>query len=1146
MSTPAQILAQNPGLFQSLVGRDSGYIQSLPGEVKRRINALKNLQKSHGELESKFREEVLALEKKYQVLYRPLYDQRRRFIAGEAEPTEEQATFADPDEEGAEPTPSAQKSGETPVRGIPEFWLTALKNMPQINDMITERDEAALKSLIDIRVSYLDNNPGFKLEFQFEPNEFFSEEVLTKVYFLQNDPESPYDDLLYDHAEGCTISWKEGNDLTVKVETKKQRHKATNKVRIVKKTVPAETFFSFFNPPKAPEPKEGQNEEEENDEDDDLDAKLEEDYEVGEMLKEKIIPHAIDWFTGKALEYDEDIYGDDDDDDDDEEGDDDDEEEDAIPQDPTNPNNWRELIKLQDLLFRDGKTPKAKERIARLVRDKKIAIYAKGMEALPSDTEFVRESLALLKDVDSTAELQSKWDHALKVHRAAITLWLDYLQFRQSDATQFTISGCVAVYEFVVRSIRSAWRDLALVALLIKGYTERAIGAFQALIESNFFVPEGASSKPYESVLDSLQDFWEEGAPRFGEENSAGWASTFLSTLPSTTSETLDGPPQTYDEWAVREIRLSTSSWLPARDNDNDVEASESSDLDRIVLFDDIRNLCFPVKTHFVREQVVYGLLNLLGVSASPLPTSYHPVSSDQFLNNDFADRSRVEAFWPPKLPAYTPKNFRGDGEGHNSWASFRYPSSVFPFTLDSAFGWSAWFPFGAMRDGAATDLDQKSRRAFARNIFRQARTIVSDVTRLDLMAVNFEVSIGTKGAKKFVRQLLSTDRNNILLWNAYAQIERSCGEDNEARKVYQQVLSSGGLDSPEATLTVRLYAELELDNKCPNKAIAALVAFAEGSPIDFSAPEEHAAQNLLSATRVLRAKNVNATVFFTQRASSAMGSPSWPPPLADPALENLSCLALLELATTGPAASSLVFSTALSTMSTSKLPRPTDQSAYLDSPSASLAERLVLHAARFLHRAASLRSFGPISPVLLRESIDVGLALAPINTALLSLLAFNERRARIEGRLEMALKSVHRTHVGWGMAIWEEVRGIGGWSEVVLRGLFEDAAGAESTKHSVALWYAYAQLEHTLGHSVRAKSVFWRGVRECPWAKKLYLLPFTLLRHHFTTAELATVLDLMVEKEIRVRMEYVGLEEIRRAVENTHEVLEVDQEGME
>ncbi|CAG8592706.1 9929_t:CDS:2, partial [Racocetra fulgida] len=36
--------------------------------------------------------------------------------------------------------------------------------------------------------------------------------------------------------------------------------------------------------------------------DDDLDSRLELDYQIGEDIKEKLIPRAIDWYTGKALE----------------------------------------------------------------------------------------------------------------------------------------------------------------------------------------------------------------------------------------------------------------------------------------------------------------------------------------------------------------------------------------------------------------------------------------------------------------------------------------------------------------------------------------------------------------------------------------------------------------------------------------------------------------------------------------------------------------------------------------------------------------------------------------------------------------------------------------------------------------------------
>ncbi|KAK6075319.1 nucleosome assembly protein [Seiridium cupressi] len=347
----ASLFAQNPALVSmiqgrlgSLVGRSSGYIESLPTSVKRRVAGLKGIQKEHSKLEAEFQEEVLQLEKKYFAKFTPLYQKRADIINGATEPTEDQVKAGEEDEEEDEEAAEAEKAEEKPteetaenVSGIPEFWLSAMKNQISLAEMITDRDEAALKHLVDIRMEYLDK-PGFRLIFDFAENEFFTNKSITKTYFYQN--ESGYGgDFIYDHAEGDKIDWKEGKDLTVRVESKKQRNKNTKQTRIVKKTVPTESFFNFFSPPVAPM-------EEEDDAASDIEERLELDYQLGEDIKEKLIPRAIDWFTGEALAFEEiedfdenDLDEDEDEDDDDLSDDrDDDEEESEEDDDGAKPN----------------------------------------------------------------------------------------------------------------------------------------------------------------------------------------------------------------------------------------------------------------------------------------------------------------------------------------------------------------------------------------------------------------------------------------------------------------------------------------------------------------------------------------------------------------------------------------------------------------------------------------------------------------------------------------------------------------------------------------------------------------------------------------------------------------------------------------
>ena len=227
-----QLVTLLQGKLGQLIGKSSGYIENLPEGVKARINGLKYYQAEHAKLEAKFQEEILALEKKYLELYRPLYEIRSKIVRGECEPTEKEVQAGaklDEEERTKEEEPvtneenKVQEIIEGPVKGIPEFWLTAMKNLITIMEIITDRDEDVLKHLIDIRMSYLEK-PGFRLDFEFEENPYFTNTLLTKTYYYQEEP-GYGGDFVYDHAEGTKINWKEGKDLTVTVETKKQKHK---------------------------------------------------------------------------------------------------------------------------------------------------------------------------------------------------------------------------------------------------------------------------------------------------------------------------------------------------------------------------------------------------------------------------------------------------------------------------------------------------------------------------------------------------------------------------------------------------------------------------------------------------------------------------------------------------------------------------------------------------------------------------------------------------------------------------------------------------------------------------------------------------------------------------------------------------------
>uniref|UniRef100_A0A2K6G3B4 Nucleosome assembly protein 1-like 1 n=1 Tax=Propithecus coquereli TaxID=379532 RepID=A0A2K6G3B4_PROCO len=142
-------------------------------------------------------------------------------------------------------------------KGIPEFWLTVFKNVDLLSDMVQEHDEPILKHLKDIKVKFSDAGQPMWVKIMAKEQE--------------------------------KIDWKKGKNVTLKTIKKKQKHKGRGTVRTVTKTVSNDSFFNFF--------------------DDDAEAILAADFEIGHFLRERIIPRSVLYFTGEAIEDDDDDEG---------------------------------------------------------------------------------------------------------------------------------------------------------------------------------------------------------------------------------------------------------------------------------------------------------------------------------------------------------------------------------------------------------------------------------------------------------------------------------------------------------------------------------------------------------------------------------------------------------------------------------------------------------------------------------------------------------------------------------------------------------------------------------------------------------------------------------------------------------------------
>eukprot|EP00898_Chlorokybus_atmophyticus_P000447 jgi/Chlat1/1402/Chrsp12S01975 len=822
---------------------------------------------------------------------------------------------------------------------------------------------------------------------------------------------------------------------------------------------------------------------------------------------------------------------------------------------------WLDFAAFQDELIRLSRRKVALQHL-----DKKMAIYERALQHHPDSEALILAYLETCSQADEFDVAVKKWERALSRHPSSVKLWFAYIAFRRCQFSKFSVASMRQIHAnaaaaFVLERNRLragakqpnrtsflssiAEAETALLDVICdscrfewqSGHSEVAIARFQALIEYNVFAPQITTAEV--NKLKLFQEFWDSEAPRCGDQSAQGWAlwleqqeqqlahgnqaaelieedngwsgwqevelvapaqavgSDLEADVAADDDDDNDDGDKVEDEEALmerlgmtvgttdeeiakmvnvdldalhaltEESSRSKSQWQPIRGAGEDA-------LERTVLFDDLQDFLFSVETESVRKELLLRFLHFCDAPMQQWFSSNHDYGA--------AYRNAMDSIGADLTGLL--RQCHSDDAG-----------------LPALVGSSLW-------------LDQEAgRRQFTHNLALLASKAFPAEGRFS------EALLGStdKGsAAKLAKSRLKQQRHSIELWTLYAGLESAAGSLIAARRVYETALASlpalPKSSADVAPVMVRAFAEmeaglelprrqgsaLELSNEQRQRALHVLASYGEGiayKPYDNSF--------MVPPTRLLKARKGYRNMLQSLRKSAA----EHPRLVVDTAL----CFALLELLTEGMirvVAAQSVMEEVLAFVLPAKqrmLPEFEELAAYLAG----------MHVMGIDARTKLLR----MKPSSARRVVQQALAVYPQNPVLLLDMIKCEAHAALSNRLRRyfdKLLEKHPSPVTALFAVESEVSRPGTVHRIVT--LFERLVEHPSMRCSVVLWRAYIAFLQSLGRNDAARRAFFRAIHICPWSKELWLDGFRRLAGVLSAKELSELMDIMKDKELRLR----------------------------
>jgi len=170
--------------------------------------ALEEIDASQNEIDmlnEKASNEILQVEQKYNKLRKPFFEKRNELI-----------------------------------EKIPNFWVTAFVNHPQISAILDEEEEECLHFMTKLEVEeFEDIKSGYRIRFVFKGNPYFENEVLEKEFHLASTGEPD--------SKSTEIKWKADSEPSLRLQASMKRNadQMKNGRKRPLQEIPR-TFFTWF------------------------------------------------------------------------------------------------------------------------------------------------------------------------------------------------------------------------------------------------------------------------------------------------------------------------------------------------------------------------------------------------------------------------------------------------------------------------------------------------------------------------------------------------------------------------------------------------------------------------------------------------------------------------------------------------------------------------------------------------------------------------------------------------------------------------------------------------------------------------------------------------------------------------------------